>query len=115
MPLKRAIQISLAVISAVMLTVLVLNLTASEKRIREKVSHAYAIDDPQFPRSMSVLLGPPLLDGNRVETLLNGEQIFPAMLTAIRSATTTITFETYIYWSGEIGKAFAEALSERAR
>ena len=27
----------------------------------------------------------------------------------------TITFETYIYWSGDIGKKFSEALCERAR
>src|SRR4051812_16977342 len=115
MEYKRAVQISLAVITAVMLTVVVLNFTASEKRIREKVPHAYGIEDPEFPRAMSVLLGPPLLEGNRVETLLNGAEIFPAMLEAIRSATKTITFETYIYWSGAIGKSFADALSERAR
>src|SRR4029079_2012692 len=41
--------------------------------------------------------------------------IFPAMLDAIRSATRTITFETYIYWSGDIGRQFADALCERAR
>ncbi len=45
----------------------------------------------------------------------NGDEIFPAMLSAIRSARETITFETYIYWSGRIGKDFADALSERAR
>jgi cardiolipin synthase len=64
---------------------------------------------------MGVLLGPPLVDGNRVDTLRNGEQIFPAMLSAIRSAKRTITFETYIYWSGNVGKAFADAIAERAR
>jgi len=37
------------------------------------------------------------------------------MLGAIRAAEKTITFETYIYWSGDIGREFAEALSERAR
>jgi cardiolipin synthase len=37
------------------------------------------------------------------------------MLAAIRGAKRTIDFETYIYWSGEIGKAFADALAERAR
>jgi cardiolipin synthase len=64
---------------------------------------------------MGYLLGPALLSGNRVEALHNGDQIFPAMLEAIRSAEKTITFETYIYWSGEIGKEFADALSQRAR
>jgi len=37
------------------------------------------------------------------------------MLEAIRGAQKTITLETYIYWSGRIGKEFAEALSDRAR
>jgi cardiolipin synthase len=62
-----------------------------------------------------VLLGPPVVAGNRYEMLVNGDRIFPSMLAAIRGARKTIDFETYIYWSGEIGKAFADALSERAR
>jgi cardiolipin synthase len=64
---------------------------------------------------MSVLLGPTLVDGNRIDTLLNGDQIFPAMLAAIASARKTISFETYIYWSGDIGQQFADALAERAK
>src|ERR1019366_8240574 len=47
--------------------------------------------------------------------LENGDEIFPSMLQAIRGAQKTITFETYIYWAGEIGQQFAMALSERAR
>ena len=86
-----------------------------EKEIRRKVEHKYAVADPQFLRTMGALLGPPLERGNRAETLLNGDQIFPAMLAAIRGAKRTITFETYIYWSGTVGKEFADALSERAR
>ncbi len=59
---------------------------------------------------MGNLLGPPLVGGNRVVELLNGDEIFPAMLEAIRGAKRTITFETYIYWSGKIGEEFADAL-----
>ncbi len=36
-------------------------------------------------------------------------------LAAIRSARTSITFETCIYCSGDIGHQFADALAERAR
>lgn len=36
------------------------------------------------------------------------------MLRAIRSAQRSINFETYIYWDGEVGKSFADALAERA-
>jgi cardiolipin synthase len=64
---------------------------------------------------MGVLLGPPIVEGNKVEVLLNGDQIFPAMLDAIRQAQKSINFETYIYWSGSIGQEFTQALSERAR
>ena len=92
-----------------------LNLRVGEKRIEHTIPRLYPSDDPQFERVMGLLLGPPILGGNRFQVLLNGDQIFPSMLAAIRGATSTITFESYIYWSGEIGKAFAEALAERAR
>lgn len=104
-----------AVIATVVVLLLLLNFASGEKKIDEQVTHRYDVADPQFVRAMGVLLGPALLEGNRVETLLNGDQIFPAMLRAIRSASKTVTFETYIYWSGDIGKKFADALSERAR
>ncbi|MBC7548968.1 MAG: cardiolipin synthase B, partial [Polaromonas sp.] len=56
-----------------------------------------------------------IVPGNAVTALLNGDEIFPPMLKAIQSAQRSITFETYIYWSGDIGKRFADALSDRAR
>ena len=61
------------------------------------------------------MLGPSITSGNHVTALQNGDEIFPAMLEAILAASTSITFETYIYWSGKIGQEFADALSERAR
>jgi cardiolipin synthase len=64
---------------------------------------------------MGTLLGPAILPGNQVTALQNGDQIFPAMLKAIRAAQYTINFETYIYWSGRTGEEFAEALIERVR
>ena len=95
--------------------VLLLNLTLGNKQIDDRIETEYSVADPQFLRAMGSLLGPPLVDGNRVQALLNGDEIFPAMLDAIRGAQHTITFETYIYWSGTIGQQFAAALSERAR
>lgn len=87
----------------------------SGKGLTRKVRHRYGISDPQFRREMSVMLGPSITSGNRVTALHNGDEIFPAMLQAIRRASVSITFETYVYWSGEIGRELAEALSERAR
>jgi cardiolipin synthase len=95
--------------------VLAMNFMTPEKKLERKIEHRYAVRDAQFRREMSVLLGPTITTGNRVVDLQNGDEIFPAMLEAIRSARRTINFETYIYWSGEIGREFAEALSERAQ
>jgi len=64
---------------------------------------------------MSHLLGPPVVPGNQVKELINGDEIFPPMLAAIRAAEKTITFETYIYWSGEIGKNLPSARGTRTR
>lgn len=86
-----------------------------EKQIRYELTHRFAVEDPQFVRSMGQLLGPPIVPGNRVTSLQNGDRIFPAMLGAIRDAQQSITFETYIYWSGAIGREFSDALCERAR
>jgi len=94
---------------------LAINFSSGEKQITQKVTRLYSLEDPQFQRTMGAMLGPQILDGNHFKTLLNGDQIFPSMLEAIRGAKNSINFETYIYWAGDIGRTFAEALSERAR
>ena len=86
-----------------------------DKSIREPLEVPYAVEDEQFVRTMGQLLPPAIVPGNRVTPLINGKEIFPAMLAAIRSAKRTITMETFIYWSGMIGDEFTHALVERAR
>ncbi|CAE6874772.1 Major cardiolipin synthase ClsA [Paraburkholderia domus] len=110
--------IALIVLTVVMTLVVVLviaNLTSGEKKIEHKIERLYASDDPQFTRSMGLLLGPPVVGGNRFDVLLNGDEIFPSILEGIGSARHTITFETFIYWSGAIGEEIARALSDKAR
>jgi cardiolipin synthase len=104
-----------AVLGTLVVAIVAQNLAPDERSIDHRVSHLYAVGDPQFARSVGSLLGPPLLPGNSVVELVNGDRIFPSMLQAIRGAKRSINFETYIYWSGKIGEEFAEALSERAR
>ena len=94
---------------------LVVNFSSGEKNVSHELPRLYSTHDAQFRRAIGTLLGPPLIGGNQVQELINGDQIFPAMLTSIRSAQESITFETYIYWSGDIGRSFADALSERAK
>jgi len=104
-----------SVLLTLLVTLLVVNFSSGEKQVKQEIPRLYSVADAQFQRSLGVMLGPQIVGGNKVEALLNGDQIFPAMLKAIRGARQTINFETYIYWSGDIGKEFADALSERAR
>ncbi len=85
------------------------------KQPREEVTPLYSAAAPEFRQSAGALLGSNFVAGNNITTLINGNQIFPAMLSAIRSAKRSINLETYIFWDGEVGKEFTQALAERAR
>jgi cardiolipin synthase len=107
--------IVLTVLITLAVVIFLLNVHTPEKEIKHQVEHCHDVWDVRFRREMSALLGPAIVGGNRIEALHNGEQIFPAMLQAIQAARQTVTFETYIYWSGEVGSRFTDALVERAR
>ncbi len=87
----------------------------SAKKVGKLIETTYSVSDPAFRETMGNLVGPAFTSGNRVQELLNGDQIFPAMLKAIQQATNSITFENYIWESGEVGTKFVEALVERAK
>lgn len=72
-------------------------------------------DVHRFRRTLEGLLGVPATEGNRVDILRNGDEIFPAMLDAIRAAERTVDFMTFVYWTGEPAHEFADALTDRAR
>ena len=110
-----ALAIFVTFVTTLLVLLIVQNVTSGERKIRYQIDSLCGVDDQRFARVVSRLLGPPLETGHNVATLLNGDQIFPAMLDAIRAARLTITFETYIYWTGRIGREFSEVLAERAR
>src|SRR4051812_41135846 len=85
------------------------------KKVTQEVAPLYSAASPEFRQATGTLLGGNFVAGNSITTLVNGREIFPAMLSAIHSAQKSIDFETYVFWDGEIGKQFAEALAERAR
>lgn len=113
---RRRWRVALAtLIATALVVVLGANLSLGDKQIDRQIKTLYTTADEQFARTMSAVLGPQILDGNEVRTLLNGDEIFPSMLEAIRAAKKTVNLETYIYWSGDIAMKFEEALIERAR
>jgi len=71
-------KLVLLVLVSAIATLLAVNLfSEGEKKITWRVEHEYDVASPQFVRSMGVLLGPALVGGNRTQTLLNGDEIFP--------------------------------------
>ena len=74
-----------------------------------------AIEDPSFAPTFEAYTAAPVRWGNRVDLLLNGEQIFPAQLAAIRSAQATFTYAQYFYETGPPARALVKAMSERCR
>jgi cardiolipin synthase len=90
------------------------NLRTTEKRLLYRPRRLYTSGDADFRRALGILLGPPLVAGNRISSLVNGEQIYPAMINAIRTARTNITFETFVFRDG-VGAMFVEELANAAR
>jgi cardiolipin synthase len=79
------------------------------------IEHSFGVGDSEFVGSALALSDPVLVSGNKIELLQNGDEFFPAMLEAIRSARRTVNFEAYIIYSDAVGWQFRDALIERAK
>lgn len=79
------------------------------------LDHEFPVDSPEFVGTVAGASGSPFIEGNTLQLLNNGDAFYPAMLAAIKRARHSITIEAYIYWSGDVGVRFAEALAERAK
>jgi hypothetical protein len=105
---------NLAIVCAIVGFVLYL-LAPSEHIPRYGLDSKFPVQSHEFLTSMVGATGFPLVHNNNVTILNNGDEFYPAMLEAIANAKKTITMETYIFWPGEIGRRFAEAMAERCR
>jgi cardiolipin synthase len=85
------------------------------KSLEYKLEHTFSVSSPEFFGSALALTNPVPQPGNKIELLQNGDQFFPAMLEAIRSAKKTVNFAAYIFKSDGTGRQFRDALCERAR
>jgi cardiolipin synthase A/B len=90
-------------------------LALAQDQLTLKIESAHAAEDPQFPSYVAALLGVHATGGNSYTVLTNGDQIFPSMLAAVNQAQRRISFETYIYTEGAIGKQFTDAFIAAAQ
>ncbi|MHB1015520.1 MAG: phospholipase D-like domain-containing protein [Desulfurivibrionaceae bacterium] len=84
----------------------------------EQVGHLFRWQNSGMPALHSLtdqLTTRPLLGGNRITALLNGDQAYPAMLSAIEEARVSITLATYIFDNDSWGKKFRGALRDAVR
>lgn len=70
--------------------------------------------ESHYEHILNSTMGVPFSEGNTIEVLNNGNEIFPAMLDAIRSAREHIDFLTFVYWQGNIAREMANALADKA-
>jgi cardiolipin synthase len=82
---------------------------------RYGLDHEFEVNSPDFLTTIAGATGVAVSPGNRIDLLINGDQFFPVMLAEVARAQYSITIEAYIYWEGDIGRAFAEALADKAR
>jgi len=61
-------------------------------------------------RVVDRVVGQPLVPGNRIDPLVNGDQAFPAMLAAIAAAQASVSLSTYIFDNDPCGRRFVAAL-----
>ncbi len=87
----------------------------SARIVAEPVSLNYGPEDAAFAGTLGPILGADFTRGNKVTTLVNGDQFFPSMLASIRGAQKSVDLETYIWSSGVVSDQFIAALEDRAR
>jgi cardiolipin synthase A/B len=93
---------------------------ADSLRHRREGGHGYRlrggvdVREPSFMRAAEALTGAPVSHGNDAEIPINGDEIFPAYIGAIRDAKETVNLTTYAYWRGEIATEVADTLCEKA-
>ncbi|MGZ5338255.1 MAG: phospholipase D-like domain-containing protein, partial [Thermoleophilaceae bacterium] len=94
---------------------------ADSLRHRRESGHGYTlrgevdVAEANFLRACEALTGAPVSYGNDLDLLVNGDQIFPAYLNAIRDAEETVNLLTYAYWKGDVAIEVADCLTEKAR
>jgi cardiolipin synthase len=73
------------------------------------------VGEPTFAATITGYTEAPVVGGNRIDVLLNGDEIFPAKLELINAATKTINYAQYVFEEGQPADDVARALAGRCR
>ena len=109
----RVVLVLKIVLVAVIVTATVLAIAQDQETV--ELRSAISAEDPAAAEYLAALVAADLVDGNTYDVLVNGDQVFPAMLQAIEEARERISFETYVYDKGRVADQFTDALEKAAR
>ena len=98
---------------AAIVTATVLAIAQDQETV--ELRSAIAAEDPGAAEYLAALVAANLVEGNSYEVLVNGDQVFPAMLQSIADAQERISFETYVFEKGRVADHFTAALEQAAR
>ena len=110
---RRRVPLLLKILLVVVIAVGLALLFAQDQETLH-IKSGVAADDPVFPDYVAALTGSGITRGDEYRILVNGVEIFPELLDAIRQARRRINFETYIYDTGTVAEEFTTALAAAA-
>ena len=73
------------------------------------------LGESSFFPTVEALTDAPIVGGNKVEILENGDAIFPAILKEIKNAKSTITFAQYLFKDGSLARELVQSFADRCR
>ena len=88
---------------------------ASLPRYEAQLPDGLASDLRPLAMVVGAMTGAPLLAGNDLDLLVNGDEAYPAMLSAIDGAQKSVVLATYIFDHGRVADRFLEALTGAVR
>lgn len=88
---------------------------AKKRKVRPVADVGSQSENPELVHISDIITDRPLVDGNLIEVLHNGEQAYPAMLDAIENARQSLFLATYIFETNHTGRSFIDALDRAAR
>ena len=117
--MRRPVKLTLVGVGLLLILMLIgnivlLNALPTPVRLVEPLVFGYGIDDPRFRRTLGLIQARPVVGGNRIEVLRDGDSIFSSMLEAVQAAEHSVTFETYEFWGEASAGAMSEALAAAA-
>jgi cardiolipin synthase A/B len=115
---KRTVIIPITAFLAILFTVgatlFYFNARPLPKLVTVPLEGVPAVGTQDFRHILKRVLLSPIIAGNEIHMLQDGEEIFPAMLAAIESAQHSVTLESFEFFGEEVPAMFSEALAERA-